>query len=153
MLRIDRQIAPVPPHEERGRIVIVLLEVRVQDRRCDRSRGDVVHGDFDVAPSGIAGARRERPDGAHGPRDDLAVADDGARVHEPGPGAVVVQPEEASGDVVIGIRLISSLPGVRSRRRGREHGGDDNETGDSTADRHQCLQRWWRIVSHSAAAE
>src|SRR6266481_2293798 len=53
MLRVHRDGSAVGPDKEGGRVVIVLLEMRMQNNRGGLFRGDVVDGYFDIAPSWV----------------------------------------------------------------------------------------------------
>ena len=101
VLGVDSEIAPVGQHQERRIVVVVLLEMAVQHGPLRGARGEVAHRDFDVPPAGsaVVAVVSHGTDRSH---DELAVVDDGPLVHEPGPGAVVVQLDQLSGHVVGG---------------------------------------------------
>ena len=115
---VDGKDAAVLPHVERGRIVIVLLEMWMEHDRLRRAALDVVHRHLDVPRTRIADVRLVPPDGADRSHDQFAFVHDDARIHEPRPAAVVVQLHERRGDVVVRITVL---------RPHRDSGGEDEQ--------------------------
>ena len=66
MFRVHGEVKPVGPDQEGGRIVIVLLEVRMQDRGGDLPSRNVVDGYLNVTPAWIGCAALKGTDGTNG---------------------------------------------------------------------------------------
>jgi len=60
MFRVHGEVTPVEPDQECGRIVIALLEVRMQDRGGDLRSRNVVDGYLNATPAWIGCAGNER---------------------------------------------------------------------------------------------
>ena len=101
VLRVHREIAAVRQGQERGVVVVVLLQVAVQHRAPGRAGSEVVDRHLHIAPVGVTVVAiiADSPDRSH---DELAAVHDGPLVHEPGPRAVVVQLDHRPRDVVGG---------------------------------------------------
>jgi hypothetical protein len=56
MLRVHRDVSAVGPDKEGGRVVVILLKVRMENNCGGLFCGDVVDGYFDVAPSWVRSA-------------------------------------------------------------------------------------------------
>jgi hypothetical protein len=117
VLAVDGEVAAVLANQKRRRVVIVLLEMRMQHDVVDLGRAEIVDRDLDVAPSRIGDVGLVAADRADRPDDQLAVVDDHARVHEPRPRAVVVEAHQRRRDVVRRI--------VVGREDRRTHGQHD----------------------------
>jgi hypothetical protein len=76
VLAVDGEVAAVLANEKRRRVVIVLLEMRVQHDVVDLGGGEVVDRDLDVAPSRIGDVGLVAADRADRAHDQLAVVDD-----------------------------------------------------------------------------
>ena len=115
---IQREDALVGQHQESGTVVIVLLEVGMKDRFPDGAGGEVVGRDLDVSTVRVRFAGGERPDRSHRAHDERITEHDGAFVHEPRPGTVVVELDQLRrrhGSRAVPSRVPSPSSGKRER--------------------------------------
>ena len=97
VLLVDGEDSAIGKNGEGGDVVIILFECGVEEGFRGEAGGEVDGGDVDIAGRGAVGGGA-----GDGTDDELVVIDDGARIGEPGPAAVVVEGGGGGGEGIGG---------------------------------------------------